>query len=238
MQGVAVQGWEQLVALLLALVLCSLIGLERQLRQKSAGLRTHTLVGLGAALFVIVSKYGFGDVIDPPDVVLDPSRVAAQIVSGVGFIGAGLVFVRRDIVRGLTTAAAVWLSAAVGTAAGAGLWIIAAAVTAAYFLVVFCYPWILDRLAATEPATAVIQVGYEGERGVLRSIVTQATHSGFVIEEVRSQRAETRRPGPVYVDLAMRVQGKGDVNELAADLSDIPGVHRVDVGPDGENEKE
>ncbi|GAA1990083.1 MgtC/SapB family protein [Nocardiopsis rhodophaea] len=238
MQSLAVQGWEQLVALLLALVLCSLIGLERQLRQKSAGLRTHTLVGLGAALFVIVSKYGFGDVLDPPGVVLDPSRVAAQIVSGVGFIGAGLVFVRRDIVRGLTTAAAVWLSAAVGTAAGAGLWLVAVAVTAAYFVVAFCYPLILDRLARGKPATALIQVGYEDGRGILRSIVTQATRSGFVIEEVRSQRAESSRPGPAQIDLALRVQGKGDVNELAADLSDIPGVHRVDVGPDEENEKE
>jgi putative Mg2+ transporter-C (MgtC) family protein len=83
-------------------------------------LRTHTLVGVGAALFMIISKYGFTDVLEPGRVVLDRSRVAAQIVTGVGFLGAGLIFVRSDSVRGLTTVAAAWITAAVGAAAGPG----------------------------------------------------------------------------------------------------------------------
>lgn len=78
-------------------------------------------MGLGSALFMIISKYGFFDVLEPGTIVLDPSRVAAQIVSGIGFIGAGLIFVRRDSVRGLTTAAGIWLTAAVGAACGASL---------------------------------------------------------------------------------------------------------------------
>jgi putative Mg2+ transporter-C (MgtC) family protein len=106
--------WDLLWRLAVALGLSSAIGLEREMRQKSAGLRTHSLVGLGAALFVLVSTYGFSDVLDQDHVVLDPSRVAAQIVSGIGFIGGGLIFVRRDSVRGLTTAAGVWVTAAVG----------------------------------------------------------------------------------------------------------------------------
>ncbi|MFD0801697.1 MgtC/SapB family protein, partial [Streptomonospora algeriensis] len=126
------QGWPQLVALGVALVLCTLIGLERELRQKNAGLRTHTLVGVGAALFMVVSKYAFFDVIRNEDITLDPSRVAAQIASGIGFVGAGVIFVRQDIVRGLTTAATIWGAAAVGPAAGAVLWLVAAAVTAAH----------------------------------------------------------------------------------------------------------
>lgn len=113
------EGPVQLLELLFALVLCSLIGLERQLRQKSAGLRTHTLVGLGSALFMLISKYGFTDVLASERVVLDPSRVAAQIVSGIGFIGGGLIFVRRDVVRGLTTAAVVWAAAGPGRHRGA-----------------------------------------------------------------------------------------------------------------------
>ena len=88
----------------LALLLSALIGVERQI-QKSAGLRTHTLVGVGAAPLVLVSKYGFTDVLVPGQIVLDPSRVAAQIVTGIGFIGGGLIFVRRDAVRGPATAA-------------------------------------------------------------------------------------------------------------------------------------
>ena len=100
------QALTQLGELTLALVLSTLIGLEREIRMKSAGLRTHALVGVGAALFMLVSKYGFSDVLKPGQVILDPSRMAAQIVSGVGFLGAGLIFVRSDAVRGLTTAAA------------------------------------------------------------------------------------------------------------------------------------
>src|SRR6201996_9173800 len=89
------QGFRQFGELGLAFVLSSLIGLEREWRQKSAGLRTHTLVGVGAALLVIISKYGFNDVLGD-HVILDPSRVAAGIVSGIGFIGGGLIFVRGD----------------------------------------------------------------------------------------------------------------------------------------------
>ena len=111
------QGWLQIGELGLAFVLSALIGVEREIRQKSAGLRTYTLVGLAAALIMLVSKYGFGDVLSER-VVLDPSRIAAQIVTGIGFIGGGLIFVRRDSVRGLTTAAIVWLTAAVGMACG------------------------------------------------------------------------------------------------------------------------
>src|ERR1700722_18400052 len=113
------QGWRQVGELGLALLLSACIGLEREIRQKNAGLRTHTLVGLGAALFVLVSKYGFSDVIETGRIILAPSRMAAQIVSGVGFLGAGLIFVRRDSVRGLTTAASIWLTAAIGSAPGA-----------------------------------------------------------------------------------------------------------------------
>ncbi|GIH17523.1 hypothetical protein Raf01_56950 [Rugosimonospora africana] len=85
------QGWTQLGELALALVLSAAIGLERELRQKSAGLRTHTLVGFSSALIMLVSKYGFTDVLGE-HVTLDPSRVAARIVSGIGFIGGGLIF--------------------------------------------------------------------------------------------------------------------------------------------------
>src|SRR3984957_10003302 len=88
---VAGQGWRQIGELSAAFALSSLIGVEREIRQKAAGLRTHTLVGTGAALFLLVSKYGFGDVLVNGRVVLDPSRVAGQIVSGIGFIGGGLI---------------------------------------------------------------------------------------------------------------------------------------------------
>jgi putative Mg2+ transporter-C (MgtC) family protein len=145
------QGWAQVGDLAVAFVLCSLIGLERELRDKSAGLRTQTVVGLGAALFALVSKYGFHDVQGGHGVSYDPSRIASLVVSGIGFIGGGVIFVRRErIVRGLTTAAVVWLSAAVGLAAGTGLPVLAAVGTAAYLLIAFVYTPISHRLGAVQ----------------------------------------------------------------------------------------
>ncbi len=148
------QGFKQFLELGTAFLLSAAIGLEREVRQKSAGLRTYTLVGTTAALFLLVSKYGFMDVLAKELVVLDPSRVAAQIVTGIGFIGAGLIFVQGDRVKGLTTAATVWLVTAVGMACGAGLLLLALAVTLAYFVVALVFPLVLRLLPASQ-ATGV-----------------------------------------------------------------------------------
>ena len=145
------EGLEQFAELGAAFLLSALVGLERELRHKSAGLRTYTVVGTTAALFVLISKYGFGDVLEGGRVVLDPSRVAAQIVTGIGFIGAGLIFVRGDVVKGLTTAATVWLVTAIGMACGAGLVLLALAVMVAYFIIAFVFPRLL-RLLPGAPA--------------------------------------------------------------------------------------
>lgn len=140
------EGLKQFVELATAFGLSAAIGLEREIRRKSAGLRTYTIVGTSAALIVLISKYGFGDVLAPGRIVLDPSRVAAQIVTGIGFIGAGLIFVHGEKVRGLTTAATVWLVTAVGMACGSGLRLLALAVTVAYFIVALVFPLILRLL--------------------------------------------------------------------------------------------
>ena len=140
------EGLRQLIELASAFGLSALIGLEREVRQKSAGLRTYTLVGIASALFLLVSKYGFSDVLSPGLIALDPSRVAAQIVTGIGFLGGGVIFVRSDVVKGLTTAATIWLTAAVGMACGAGLLVLAAETTVAYFIVALLFPFILRML--------------------------------------------------------------------------------------------
>jgi putative Mg2+ transporter-C (MgtC) family protein len=147
------QGVKQFTELGTAFVLSAAVGLEREIRQKSAGLRTYTIVGTTAALFLLISKYGFTNVLADGLVVLDPSRVAAQIVSGIGFIGAGLIFVRGDRVKGLTTAATVWLVTGIGMACGAGLPLLALAVTCAYFIVAFVFPLLLRLLTGTEEST-------------------------------------------------------------------------------------
>lgn len=227
------QGWPQLTALAVALVLCTLIGLERELRQKNAGLRTHTLVGMGAALFMVVSKYAFFDVIDHDEITLDPSRVAAQIASGIGFVGAGVIFVRQDIVRGLTTAATIWVAAAVGTAAGAGLWLVAAAVTAAHYLVSLGYPPLLRLITRRRPLTAPIRVAYQDGRGALRAILTEVTGRGYSVQEVDTQRRDAGAAEGGFIDLTLHVHGgtRGTpMQELAAALAETAGVVSVRIG--------
>ncbi len=120
-----IQELKYLVSILVALVLGFAIGYERKLRFKEAGIHTHTIVCVGSALMMVVSKYGFGDSIEA-----DASRVAAQIVSGIGFLGAGIIIYRKHEIHGLTTAAGVWATAGVGMAAGAELYIVAAGATA------------------------------------------------------------------------------------------------------------
>ena len=111
---------EMLLRLFVAAVLGCLVGLERERLDRAAGLRTHALVALGAALCMLVSSFGFADILRVQHVGLDPSRVAAQVVSGIGFLGAGTIILRRDAVRGLTTAASIWMVAAIGVAASLG----------------------------------------------------------------------------------------------------------------------
>jgi putative Mg2+ transporter-C (MgtC) family protein len=178
------QGWLQLGELGLALILSAVIGLEREMRQKSAGLRTYTLVGFASALILLVSKYGFTDILESNRIVLDPSRIAAQIVSGIGFIGGGVIFVRKDIVRGLTTAATVWLTSAVGMACGAGLPILAIAVTAGHLFVVAVLPAVERRLPKSRWAPSQIHVSYRGRQGVLRQVLTICTQHEFVVTRV------------------------------------------------------
>ena len=115
--------YELSLRLVVAMILGALIGTERELRAKAAGFRTHFLVALGSALFCIVSQFGF------PEGLRDSSRVAAQVVSGIGFLGAGTIILQRSRVRGLTTAAGLWVTAAIGLACGTGLYLIATITT-------------------------------------------------------------------------------------------------------------
>ena len=134
MSEILIQG-EYILRLFLAALCGGLIGYERKHRMKEAGIRTHLIVALGSALIMIVSKYGFFDLTDAlGDVRLDPSRVASQIVSGVSFLGAGMIFVKRQTISGLTTAAGIWATAGVGMAVGAGVYTIGIASSVIIFV--------------------------------------------------------------------------------------------------------
>ena len=114
--------WDLILRLFLGGMMGGLIGLEREFRAKEAGLRTHFIVALGSALFMIISQYAFSG-------RFDAARVAAQVVSGIGFIGAGVIIFQKNVVRGVTTAAGLWVAAAIGLACGAGMYVVAGAAT-------------------------------------------------------------------------------------------------------------
>ncbi|MEO7116140.1 MAG: MgtC/SapB family protein [Caldimonas sp.] len=136
---------EIVVRLAGAALLGAMVGLERERHEWAAGLRTHMLVCVGSALVMLVSMYGFAEVQNDPHVSFDPSRVAAQVVSGIGFLGAGtILFLRQEVIRGLTTAASLWTIAAVGIAVGGGLYV-AATVTTAIALVILALVRPLER---------------------------------------------------------------------------------------------
>jgi putative Mg2+ transporter-C (MgtC) family protein len=126
-----------IIRLLVATALGAVIGLDREYRTKAAGFRTHVLVALGSALFMIISVHGFDDL--PKDQMtlrMDPARIAAQVVTGIGFIGAGTIIFQKNVVKGLTTAAGLWVTAAVGMACGVGMYVLAIVST---LLVLICF---------------------------------------------------------------------------------------------------
>jgi putative Mg2+ transporter-C (MgtC) family protein len=229
------QGLRQLAELGLALLLSTLIGWERAAQQKSAGLRTHTLVGIASALMMEVSQHGFTNVLGLDNVSFDPSRVAAQIVSGIGFIGGGLIFVRRDAVRGLTTAATIWLTCAVGMACGGGLPILALATTAVHFLVVRGYPLLFARMTpGADPATFEVRLTYRTGTALLPRLMETCTRRGFLIQEVKVDRLPERADPAARV--LLRLEGAADAGQLTSELFQNDGVTEVELTAAGDEE--
>lgn len=224
------QGWPQVGELVLAFVLSALIGLERQLRGRSAGLRTQAIVGTSAALFMLISKYGFMNVLSD-EVVVDPSRVAAQVVSGIGFLGAGIILTRRGAVRGLTTAASVWETAAIGMAAGAGLWLLAVVVTALHFVTAYGLR-ALSRLLPGQVSESQIEVTYADGHGLLRQIIESITSGGWTIRQARPQDVEVDGTAALILEVA----GGARTEALVASLAEIDGVREVQVLSEQESE--
>ena len=193
---------ESLLRLALAAMLGGLIGVERELREREAGLRTHLLVALGSALFTIVSAYGFHAFLASGAAVVraDPTRIAAQIVTGIGFLGAGAIIRQGLSVRGLTTAATLWVVAAVGLAAGAGYY--SAAVITTALVLIALYPL---RIAAYK-----ILRRFRPEDGRLLVELPVGEPPGLVIDEIERSGAR--------ID-AMEVSQEGDRRRLALDLA-------------------
>lgn len=229
------QGTRQIVELLVAFGLTALIGLEREIQGKSAGLRTQTIVGTAAALILLVSKYGFQDVLQADLVVVDPSRVAAQIVSGIGFLGAGIIIFRRGSVHGLTTAAAVWESAAIGMASGAGLLLLACTVTVMHFVIVLGFMPLARRLASRLSGSIHLHITYEDGRGVLRSVLEACGRRNWQLTELAADPPGEPLGAPAgHVGVQVTLSGSGVLKApiLLAGIDGVSGVRQLDEDPD------
>lgn len=214
----------EIASLLLAFALCGVIGLERHRQANSAGLRTHTLVGLGAAIFTLVSGYGFSAILGDA-VALDPSRIAAQVVSGIGFLGGGVIFVRQNVVNGLTTAATIWVSAAVGMACGAGMPVLAILGTSLHLVAVRLLVYLAKAVPQVRGSRRLVVV-YSDGLGVLRDILARASELGFDTALISTSRRG--RPDKPKIAATMEFRrGRVALSELVATLQDLAGVKAV-----------
>lgn len=227
----------QILELLLAFGLSALVGLEREVRGKSAGIRTQTIVGTSSALILLVSKYGFSDVLGP-DVTLDPSRVAAQVVSGIGFLGAGLIITRQGAIRGLTTAAAVWETAAIGMAAAAGLWELAVTVTVLHFVIVVGFTYLVAHLPGRIAGSVRLHLVYADSRGVLRQVLNECSTRGWILtamsadppgaDPILGQSLSPAEADQVGVMLTLSGRGVHQAANVLAAMEGVRGIDRVD----------
>lgn len=189
--------WEViLLRLILASLLGGVIGLERERKNWSAGMRTHMMVCLGAALTIIVSSYGFSEALKMDHVVLDPARIAAQVISGIGFLGAGIImFLKPGFIRGLTTASGLWTVAAIGLAVGSGLYIAAISATVIAFVILLILQPFEERFArrfrqhlvrvslndTANPYRIIDKIIELGEKDI-KTFSFNKSESGYIIE--------------------------------------------------------
>lgn len=216
--------WEIALRLVLAAGLSGLVGLERELRERAAGLRTHMLVGLGSALFTVVSAYAWGDFVFDRSLgtTFDPTRIAAQIVTGIGFLGAGAIIRQGLSVRGLTTAAGLWVVAAIGMAVGAGFYAAALITTALVLVGLGPFRWLEGSLGRYRRSGRALEVDLRPEQPISNVLsVLEARRSR--VGKVELDDEEDRRQ--IRVELDLPIGGSGQ--ELVEDLSALDEVIAV-----------
>jgi putative Mg2+ transporter-C (MgtC) family protein len=214
---------EGLLKLVIAGICGAVIGYERKHRLKEAGIRTHMLVALGAALIMIVSKYGFTDVLQLNGYVLDPSRIAAQIVSGIGFLGAGMIFIKKQSINGLTTAAGIWATAGIGMAIGADLYFAGIAATVLVFFVqVFLhrsFKWIKIPVAKQ----MIVQV--DGSKDAISFIQAKLMESRMEIIDLKAGRTDD---GIMEIEFYVKLPPQYEASKLLDLFNDNPHIKLIE----------
>ena len=205
---------EPFLRLLAAMAMGGLIGLERELRAKDAGLRTHFLVALGSALFTLVSQYGFGADLK------DSSRVAAQVVSGIGFLGAGTIIFQKNVVHGLTTAAGLWVTAAIGLSCGTGMFAVAGATTVLVLLG-------LEVVNALHPhrSHTIISLSFSStDKQMLPLMQKRLREAGFELKSYEMREKHSSHGCSYDVVMELQARRGGHISKLLACVSDVADV--------------
>jgi putative Mg2+ transporter-C (MgtC) family protein len=221
---------EVAIRLLVTAVLCGVIGFERELRDQSAGFRTHILLGLGAALFTLVSAYGFAPftevALQSGGIQFDPTRIAAQIVTGIGFLGAGAIIRQGTDIRGLTTAASLWAAAAIGMAVGAGYYFGAVATTAVVIIALYALREVRNRLVARFTTDlGILEVAFSDTGSGINEVTESLERRGL---QIRSLGTEIEG-GKAGYTIQVRIPPRRSVQEALEEISGLPNVERVSI---------
>lgn len=221
--------WELFLRIIVAGACGALIGLERGIRQKEAGIRTHSIVALGAALLMIISKYAFadmgiGDVFFAGTKGADPTRIASQAITAIAFLGAGVIYRHGNMVKGLTTAAGVWATAAIGLSIGAGMYVIGAATALLVLLINICLHKWLVKLESL--ATSVVVVTMQDEPGAMDALRLQLGDHKMQVQRMDVKKKEG---GTVKVNIVVRIPKNSALNDLLLFLNENPNIKEFSV---------
>lgn len=212
--------WDFILRLFVAGLLGTVIGLDREYRAKEAGYRTHFLVSLGSALIMIVSQYGFQDIIQQDSVSLDPSRVAAQVVSGIGFLGAGTIIIQKQFVRGLTTAAGIWATAGIGLAVGAGMYGVGLAAT----LLTLMGLEVLSLIFKSLGMRSTLMIFSTSEKDIIRRIDQVLTRHQYLLVSYDMKKIGHSDVDNYIITLVVKARKNTDESLLSLFMEKFPEV--------------
>lgn len=213
-----------IIRILVGGILGGFIGLEREYRAKEAGFRTHFLVAIGSAMFMIVSQYGFDAVLcHTSQVSLDPSRIASQVVTGIGFIGAGTIIFQKHVIRGLTTAAGVWVTSAIGLSAGAGLYTLAVTCTLLVIICLEALNYTIQRFGSRNISFSFIAPDKQQAENVLQKLKNE----GAIIHSYQAHynyNATSERGFSYHVSIEMSIKRNRFDNNIVNFISQFNNV--------------
>lgn len=217
--------WTMVTRLLMATALGALIGVEREYHAKEAGVRTHLLVAVGSCLFMILSAYGFDAFLDQDHVSFDPSRIAAQVVTGIGFLGAGTIILQKQVVRGLTTAAGVWVTAAIGLACGIGMYLIAAVTTVIVIASLGLINVFLPYVSQCDRRITFLVEDYV----VLTEVMENLRREKITVLNYEMHKDAEENNGKMLVSLEVRMQRYDNIKSISSILRNFQKVELVQI---------